>query len=106
MVSWLNWFNAELSPKKYWWGPRSQEVGEEGGYTKRYTVTTKLAPALRWAAMRAIYVSLNARGHVHKPPHLKRGKPKLNRTEVLLLTSLTPYRETKPAHNRIFKMFR
>ena len=30
---WLNMFNAELSPKRYWWGPKSQEVGEEGGYT-------------------------------------------------------------------------
>ena len=35
------------------------EVGEEGGregyynYTYRYTVTTKMTPALRWAAMRA-----------------------------------------------------
>ena len=27
---WLNVFNAELSPKRYWRGPRSQEVGEEG----------------------------------------------------------------------------
>ena len=24
-------FNAELSPRKYWLGPRSQEVGEEAG---------------------------------------------------------------------------
>ena len=31
---WLNLFNAELSPKRYWWGPRSQEVGEEGDYTQ------------------------------------------------------------------------
>ena len=32
------------------------EVGEEGGrlYTCRYTVITKMIPALRWAAMRAI----------------------------------------------------
>ena len=32
------------------------EVGEEGGslYTYRYTVTTRLTPALRWVAMRAI----------------------------------------------------
>ena len=28
------------------------EVGEEGDY--RYTVTTRMTPALRWAAMRAI----------------------------------------------------
>ena len=31
------------------------EVGEEGDkYTYRYTVTTRMIPALRWAAMRAI----------------------------------------------------
>ena len=27
---WLNLFNAELSQKRYWMGPRSQEVREEG----------------------------------------------------------------------------
>ena len=31
------------------------EVGEEGErYTFRYTVTTRMIPALRWAVMRAI----------------------------------------------------
>ena len=31
------------------------EVGEEGErYTYHYTVTTRMTPALRWAAMRAI----------------------------------------------------
>ena len=30
------------------------DVGEEVGYTYRYTVTTRMAPALRWAAMEAI----------------------------------------------------
>ena len=30
MVGWLNLLNAELSPKRYWWGQRSKEVGEEG----------------------------------------------------------------------------
>ena len=30
LVGWLNVFNAELSPKRYRRGPRSQEVGEEG----------------------------------------------------------------------------
>ena len=29
-------------------------MGEEGDYTYRYTVTAKMIPALRWAAMRAI----------------------------------------------------
>ena len=32
-VKGLNLFNAELCPKRYWCGRRSQEVGEEGGYT-------------------------------------------------------------------------
>ena len=27
-LGWLNWCNAELSLKRYWRGPRSQEVGE------------------------------------------------------------------------------
>ena len=32
------------------------EAGEEGdyNYTYRYTITTRMIPALRWAAMRAI----------------------------------------------------
>ena len=32
------------------------ELGEKGdyNYTYRYTVTTRMTPALRWAAMRAI----------------------------------------------------
>ena len=32
------------------------EMGEEGDYiyTYRYTVTTRMIPALRWTAMRAI----------------------------------------------------
>ena len=30
------------------------EVGEEGGYTYRYTVTSRMTPALSWAAIRAI----------------------------------------------------
>ena len=29
-------------------------VGEEGDYTYRYTATTRMTPALRWAEMRAI----------------------------------------------------
>ena len=37
-------------------GGKGMEVGEEGGrlYTYRYTVTTRMTPELRWAAMRAI----------------------------------------------------
>ena len=31
------------------------ELWEEGDYIYRYTVTTRVTPALRWAAMRAIF---------------------------------------------------
>ena len=51
---WLKWFNTESSPKRYWQGHRSQEMGEEGDYTQRCTVTTRMTPALRWAVTRAI----------------------------------------------------
>ena len=49
---------------------------EEGGggrlYTYRYTVTARMIPALRWAAMRAIFmfqweVMTKSRDSVHKP---------------------------------------
>ena len=33
-VLWLNWFNAELSPKRYWLGLRSKEVGKCWRLTK------------------------------------------------------------------------
>ena len=39
LVVWLNVFNAELSPKRYWRGPRSQEVGEEGDYIPNATLS-------------------------------------------------------------------
>ena len=66
-------------------------VGGEGdyNYTHRYTVT-RMTSALRWAAMRAIcfiIVRDNVNDSVHRPQLLKQ-----IRTEVPLLTSLTPYR--------------
>ena len=30
-VKGLNFFNAELSRKRYWWGPRSKDMGGGGG---------------------------------------------------------------------------
>ena len=54
---WLNLFNVDLSLKRYWWERRSQEAGEEEDYnyyTYRYTVATRMTPALTGAAMRAI----------------------------------------------------
>ena len=53
-IGWLKGFNAELSPKRYWRGPRSQEVGEEGDYSKSYTVTAKMTSSLKLVQMRAI----------------------------------------------------
>ena len=39
----------------YGWGEAVMEVGGEGDYyTYRYTVTTRMIPALRWAAIKAI----------------------------------------------------
>ena len=43
------------------------EVGEEGDYIPiRYTVTTRMTPALRWAAMRAILLFHHCEGQSHK----------------------------------------
>ena len=51
--------NVHRNHKAYWGrgegGEGGMEVGEEGRlYTYRYTVTTRMTSALRWAAMRAI----------------------------------------------------
>ena len=42
--------------------------GEGGGrlYNYRYTVTTRMTSALRWAAMRAILMFHNCEGQSHK----------------------------------------
>ena len=42
------------------------EVGEEGIYTYRYTVTTRMTSVLRWAARRAILMFRNYEGQSHK----------------------------------------
>ena len=82
------------------------EVGEGVRlYAYHYTATTRITPALRWAAIRAILIS-DCKGQSHNLRQCpqtttflkKRGEPKRNRTEVLVLTSLTPYRQAKPAH--------
>ena len=87
--------------------------GGEGGYgggwrrrlyTYRYAVTNRMTPALRWAAMRAILMFHNCEGqnHTRQCPQTttfeEKGEPKQIRTEVPLLTSLTPYRYAKPGH--------
>ena len=77
-------------------GEGSVEVGGGGRgrlYTYRYTVTTRMIPALRWAAMRAILLIHNCEGQSHKTTTFEeKGEPKRIRTEVPLLTSLKTYR--------------
>ena len=70
------------------------EVGEEGIiYTYRYTVTTRMTSALRWAAMTAILMFHNCERQSHKTTTFEeKGEPERIRTEVPLLTCLTPYR--------------
>ena len=74
------------------------EVGKEGDYIHHYTITTRTTPALRWASYESYFnVSLIMRVKVTRQcPQTttfeEKGEPKRNRTEVLLLTNLTPYR--------------
>ena len=73
--------------------------GNVGGrlYTYRYSVTTRVTSALRWAAVRAILMLHKCKGQSHKTVSTdhnfeEKREPNRIRTEVLLLTSLTPYR--------------
>ena len=72
------------------------EVVEEGRiYTYRYTVTTRMAFALRWAAMRTILTFRNCESQDSPQTttfEAEKGAPKQIRTEAPLLTSLTPHR--------------
>ena len=71
------------------------EVGGEGD---RYTVTSRMTSALRWAEMRTILMfDIIVRDKVtRQSPQTTtfevKGEPKQIRTEVPLLTSLPPYR--------------
>ena len=101
LVGCLDWCNAELSPKRYWWGPRSQEVGEKGDYAYRYAVTTRMIPAFRRAAMRAILVnSLILRYKVTKPcPETttfeeRRPEPESNRSPSAYQPNALPLGQT------------
>ena len=63
-------------------------------YTSRYTVTTRMTSALRWAATRAILMFHNCEGQSHKTVSTDttfevKGEPKQIQTaEIPLLTSL------------------
>ena len=75
------------------------EVGEEGEYiyTYRYTVTTKMTCIKMGSDESHFNVSLIVRDKVTRLStnhnlFEEKGEPKRYRTEVLPLTSLTPYR--------------
>ena len=67
-------------------------------WQRQNTVTTRMTPALRWAVMRDFLMFHYCEGQSHNTvstnhhPFVEKGESKRNRTEVLLLTSLTPYR--------------
>ena len=80
-------------------GEGGMEVGGGGGsiYTYRCNVTTRMTPALERVSMSHFNVSLIVRDKVTRQcpqttTFVEKGEPKRNRTEVPLLTSLTPYR--------------
>ena len=76
------------------------EVGGRGRlYTYRYTVTTRMIPAEKWAAMRAILMfqqevmeKVTRQCPQNNNLFEENGETKRYRTEVLPLTSLSPYR--------------
>ena len=77
LAGWLNLFNAELSPKRYWRGPKSQALGKEGHYAYHYTVTLCLSLHCHQQNDSCINeshvnVSLIVRDNVHKPQIWKR----------------------------------
>ena len=75
------------------------EVGGEGDYyTYRYTVTTRMTCIKMGSDESHFKVSVGSDGQSHKTASTnhnlfeEKGEPKRCRTEVLPLTSLTPYR--------------
>ena len=73
------------------------EVGDEGEYIPIATLSSPESSALRWAAMSAIQCFIIVRDKVtrQRPQTTtfeEKGEPKWIRTDVPLLTSLTPYR--------------
>ena len=73
-------------------------------YTYRYTVTTRMTCIKMGSGESHFNVSVGSVGQSHKTVSTnhnlfdEKGEPKRYRTEVLPLTSLTPYRQAKPAH--------
>ena len=73
----LNVFNAQLFPKRSWRAPNSQEMGEERDK----------------AAVKAACINCESQRLCPQSGHFEeKGEPKLTRTVVLLLISVTPNR--------------
>ena len=90
----LHLFNAELSPKRYWRGPRSQEVGHEGGLCLTLHCHRQNDSRIKMGSGEGHFNVLSiARDQGHATDSVSaqtttfevRGEPKRNRTEVLLL---------------------
>ena len=80
------------------------EGGRERLHIYRYTVTTRMTPELRWAAMRAIVMFHNCEGQSQDIIYIFIADKKIPSRCTLcvpLLTSLTPYRGAKPAHFKL-----
>ena len=100
---WLNGFNAELSPKVYWRGPKSQGMRGEVGVGCVWREGT-IPNAIHCHHQNDFCIKIGideshlnvskSQDTAHKSQAVfeEKREPKWNRTEVLLLTSLTPYR--------------
>ena len=78
-------------------------------YTYRYTVTTRMTCIKMGSDESHFNVSLIVRDKVTRQcsqttTFEEKGEPKRYRTEVLPLTSLTPYRLAKPAHSQLISV--
>ena len=63
-------------------------------YTYHYTVTTRLTPALRWAAMRAILMFHNCEGQSHKTRSERRAEADSNRCPSAYQPNALPLGQT------------
>ena len=58
--------DGEMGEGGYGGGRGGEERERERLYSYRYTVSTRMTPALRWAAMRATLMFHNCEGQSHK----------------------------------------
>ena len=88
------------------WGGGGREYGGGGRGAATLTVTTTMTPALTLKmgsdeshfAVSLIVKDNVTRQYPQTTTFEEKGEPKRNRPEAPLLTSLTPYRSAKPAH--------